>query len=604
MLFAYGMSLYSKPFDMDKEPILLSRLSSLLGFNPLMLPDIRGNHRLELGGTLYDVLRRTWVRSISMDGRGTKVPLCRNPRDPTQFFALKDCWLPCDGPNDIINNEALTLRKPKPMTDELRQNFGEPDKLDIFRYCRVTRGTEWDYETHLPGIPILKHTEIATFPHGLDGEYQDDTTEAITRRFSKHVDMECRIHIRTLSKTCGVSLPWFPCRRAFVGGMMCVVAGHFNGELKDLLHSDISDLNIWVCVDDPEKVNDVITDWPEDPALYPKHAVVLGDWGMAEDRSPDSKVKNNAGGITGTFPFFAAELMLDKAINGDVVHDTCHDLEAIFWVIWITSVNMTGPYNQRRKWVDCSSTSTFPGHVRQPADAIGQNKEVPIWATPGIHPASLQEVHQFKRSILEHQFFDAMSPYWSEGESGRVFQDGMRKLRRHFAWVRLPDGTYAPPKTITHDIFVGILAEMRGSIPADEDRTTPAQVEEARERYTKMLQEADTELGTAMLEVPSFIRTGKTSTSRRSGPNGITVKKLSSSKRKAMLDVPQSSQEAKRSRASGQGTGRAEPSEAEANGSKSQITTPPQSASKGNVNRSSKPRRGRASKGRNSTSRK
>ncbi|KAG6376022.1 hypothetical protein JVT61DRAFT_1984 [Boletus reticuloceps] len=429
VLFAYGTSFFSEPFDIDQEPILFiktvialsSGLHPVLGFDTRVTPGINGSHIFKIGGKKINAFRQTWVRSITMEGRETKVPLCTDVYDQTQHFALKDCWLPRDGPNDVANNKALTSHKPKLMTKQQHKIFGMPDKYDIFRGCHSMLGTEWDYEKHLHSIPILEHATITTFEH--DGKEEADTTEAIARRFScEDMDLDSRVHVHTLSKTCGVPLSWFPCHRGFLGGMMCVVTGHFNGKLKGLLHSDISEPNIWICVNDPENANDVIPEWPADSTLYPKHPVVLGDWGMAEDRSPDTKVKNNAGGMTGTFPFLATELMSEEGIKGNITHHTHHDLEAMFWVMWIVSINMIGPYNQRRNWEDCQN-DPFPGQVREPANAVGKDKGVPVWATPGIHMASPRDVFMFKRDIPEGQFFDTMSLYWSEGECGQIFKD-------------------------------------------------------------------------------------------------------------------------------------------------------------------------------------
>jgi len=193
----------------------------------------------------------------------------------------------------------------------------------------------------------------------------------------------------------------------------------------------------------------------------------------------------------------------------------------------------------------------------------------------------------FKRDIPEGQFFDSMSSYWSEGECGQIFKDGMGRLREHFVWVRHADKTCTPPKKrITPEIFVEILAGMLRSIPAALDCATPAQVEAARERYRLSLQQDDAELGTTTLDVVPTLLTNRKTTSRKSGVSGLTLNKLrnSSSKRKGMgmADVAQSSQKAKRSRTSEQGTGRAEPSAAEADGSKDRSTTPSKhSVSKG-----------------------
>lgn len=124
-----------------------------------------------------------------------------------------------------------------------------------------------------------------------------------------------------------------------------------------------------------------------------------------------------------------------------------HDLESFFWIIWVFSVNTTGPFKQIREWVD--QPDEFTG-TRDPEDAPGQDLGVPIWATPGIHSASTADVFQFKKSIPEAQFISGMSTYWRAGESGKVFRKGMNQLRKHFAWTEGSDGEYHPPRSPEH----------------------------------------------------------------------------------------------------------------------------------------------------------
>ena len=300
--------------------------------------------------------------------------------------------------------------------------------------------------------------------------------------------------------------------------------------------------------------------------------------------------------------------MSEEGTQGSITHNTQHDLESLFWVMWIMSVNTTGPYNQRRKWADSpKEPGAHQGNIREPADAIGQDRGVPIWATPGLHAASQAEVFHFKRSIPEHQFIGSMTGYWADGRCGKVFKDGMRKLREHFVWVELPNGSYQPPKTITPETFVTILASMRDAIPCDQDHPTEADVEEARKRYSKLLGDPDEELATSLLEVPapSLLMKASASGSRKSGSRGIgtmpTVKRLmnTSSKRKAMETLSncsgssQDSKRSKRSRGGGKGTG-GEPSESKSKkssrSSKSKVGQDVSSDNKPTKVKSSKPR--------------
>lgn len=62
-----------------------------------------------------------------------------------------------------------------------------------------------------------------------------------------------------------------------------------------MLHSDVSDTNVWFMVSNPDTRN-VIPDWPQD-GTYTKRAGILGDWGLAEIRDP-SRHDNLAGTVT------------------------------------------------------------------------------------------------------------------------------------------------------------------------------------------------------------------------------------------------------------------------------------------------------------------
>lgn len=232
VLYARGATFYSNPIDIDKDPLLFiqtvlalsSGVHPALGFDTRFTLGIRGTYDIQLGNMMLNVSRRTFARGVTMRGRGTKVLICKDENG--QVFALKDSWLPSNGPNDVVNNDAYISRKPKSMTLTQQQIFGEEDIYHIFHDCCPTRGTEWDYEKYLPGIPILVHTEFATFSQDGSNRRPQDTTKTISQRFSKKkLRLEQRVHIRTVSKTCGVSLPWFCCRRELVGCMMCAVAG-------------------------------------------------------------------------------------------------------------------------------------------------------------------------------------------------------------------------------------------------------------------------------------------------------------------------------------------------------------------------------------------
>lgn len=58
----------------------------------------------------------------------------------------------------------------------------------------------------------------------------------------------------------------------------------------DVLHSDISDGNVWFEVESPAP-ECVVPHWPKDKDVpYPKRAGMLGDWGYAEDLRQPAKL--------------------------------------------------------------------------------------------------------------------------------------------------------------------------------------------------------------------------------------------------------------------------------------------------------------------------
>ncbi|KIM55520.1 hypothetical protein SCLCIDRAFT_95581, partial [Scleroderma citrinum Foug A] len=150
--------------------------------------------------------------------------------------------------------------------------------------------------------------------------------------------------------TCAIPITWFSCTRELFHAAMGVLVGHYNGyKRREILHSNLSDSNIWMRI---EAANSACTvpEWQEmeDLSWYPWRSGILGDWGLRQDVSSTSKTRSNDDGfITGTFPFQAAELIQPPV---QVPHRLNHDLEAFFWVIWIICVNVNGPFNHHRQW--------------------------------------------------------------------------------------------------------------------------------------------------------------------------------------------------------------------------------------------------------------
>ena len=89
--------------------------------------------------------------------------------------------------------------------------------------------------------------------------------------------------------------------------------------------------------------------------------------------------------------------------------------------------------------------------------ADGENKSAPIWATPGLYEASLEEVFNFKHDIPMSKFQGSMGPYWTgNGKAKRIFMDGILELCNLFVWA----SSKGLHEHITHQKFVSILAKM------------------------------------------------------------------------------------------------------------------------------------------------
>lgn len=229
ILYAHDATYYSNPIMMDKDPILfiqtLLALSSghspqlgcdwAFGFSP------EGNFTLRLDKAAITVSKRHYLRSPSVIGRGTKVVLCKD--EEGHSLTLKDAWLIAGGSNDVDSRRILKERAPEPFASEpLEALFGERDELNVSRDHLSTRGTEWNSQEQLPGIPVVIHAQ-----------YTGHTTQELRDRILKAEEKRTldsvppRNQFRTLSPTCGVPIYWFSCRREFLNSIMCAVIGQF-----------------------------------------------------------------------------------------------------------------------------------------------------------------------------------------------------------------------------------------------------------------------------------------------------------------------------------------------------------------------------------------
>lgn len=363
---------------------------------------------------------------------------------------------------------------------------------------------------------------------------------------------------------------------------------HYNGLRLGLLHSDASDTNVWFKVKSLD-VKDIVPEWPSEQGKYTKRAGILGDWGYAEDQLKLND-SSSPGHMTvrinfmmtamayqqlfylkyeqGTFPFTATELLSPDGLKGRVRHTAHHDLESFFWILWVTSINLVGPFNLRRAWKDqrssnhnmdpaaptaSSATSssaaaltsafletttqptqqTFPGHVRTPEDDIPNLIGVPVWATPGLHSCSEEDVYVWKRGIPELEFSASISPYWTRGAGGQVFLQSMQKLRDRFVWkTKYNDKLQRavpskPDEPMTHTFFLETLKLMRDSISDSEDKPTEADRERGRQTYSESVQQG-------LYELPVLESVGAQANVSRTGVRGM--KKLKSGSKRTRED--------------------------------------------------------------------
>ncbi|KAG9317528.1 hypothetical protein JVU11DRAFT_1734 [Chiua virens] len=592
--FVRGCIVFSKAFNIDAAPLVFVTIILGLSSADALWNGFDSNMHLAQDGRLviYDMsskLERVLLQELllysakALHGRGTKVPHC------TAGFGfgirelnciLKVSWLPMDNEGQSVTTDIeiyLLMEERTPLLEVLtgreRELFGEQDLYGVFRNCikpgkHEASENTWDCVKHLPGIPIILPAECSRpcvinprpndnlhnegyYCADYDGlkDLRPDTTNNIIQRFDVpmrdgkgqtsrgQLFIEHRECIWALSRTCGTSLVWFSCRRELVNAMMGALAGHFNGLRMDLLHCDVSDGNVWIEVEGPE-ANYVVPDWPKEEYAHPKRAGMLGDWGYAADLREKG---SEPGRIAGTFPFMAAELLSDKP---DLQHTIQHDLESFFWLLWITCVNLNGPFYTRRVWKDemedikkqvypnsGNSGSALRRSLSKPPSPVADTMCMPPPATTpdsqcerqdlateqGLANSIVGQPVEYNRTIpdtsvrLPHgEPIDYAPPIWAtpgihyQGPNDvylwksdirgdcfinsvspyfrncQKFMDGLDELRQYFGNKKQRHGE------ITHIIFFDILKKMYDGIDPKQDRTSDNDIKAARKRFENL----------------------------------------------------------------------------------------------------------------------
>ncbi|KAG6370758.1 hypothetical protein JVT61DRAFT_10960 [Boletus reticuloceps] len=122
------------------------------------------------------------------------------------------------------------------------------------------------------------------------------------------------------------------------------------------------------------------------------------------------------------------------------------------------------------------AVQSFAVSVRYAVD--GNRMPVPAWATNEQYPCTFGEVLTWRMGAKEYAIVcGSLSPYFSKGQGGKKFLDGMKRLFQYF------DTSRTSKDHITHKIFVDILQQMKDAINPADDIASDEQVMAARSEY-------------------------------------------------------------------------------------------------------------------------
>lgn len=248
VMFIRGCTICTTSIDINAEPLaFLNIILTVTDASPTWIGfDARfdsKNHTVTLDNRVFDIVR-TLFRSLGVGGRGTVVFLCKAKKKSDggedRFYILKESWVHANWLNDvhiygIMNNAAL-----EPLSAEEEEMFGSTDKHEVFKHCvPVPPEAEWDYESKLPGIPIVELTQIAhcdnpSYSDIRDGRYQehicDDMTANILARMPStdpdaDIHFEHRVHETILYRSIGLPITRFSCHRELLNGLLGILCG-------------------------------------------------------------------------------------------------------------------------------------------------------------------------------------------------------------------------------------------------------------------------------------------------------------------------------------------------------------------------------------------
>ncbi|EGO04279.1 hypothetical protein SERLA73DRAFT_118509 [Serpula lacrymans var. lacrymans S7.3] len=185
-------------------------------------------------------------------------------------------------------------------------------------------------------------------------------------------------HYHMAMKTVGVERVWFSCVCEMLDGIIGVLLGLQNGYMRrGLIHCDVSDGNSWLQVK-AALPHFAVPDWPID---------VSNDWYPQCPDVQDGDTVKTTKSLTGTYPYQA----IGRILQPEVPHNYIHNLESVFWMLWLIMINCEGPYCLQIDWVEKEKETAAAEVDKAPASLKGsasQNITVSL-ITKRISPATV-----------------------------------------------------------------------------------------------------------------------------------------------------------------------------------------------------------------------
>ncbi|EGO02544.1 hypothetical protein SERLA73DRAFT_150248 [Serpula lacrymans var. lacrymans S7.3] len=266
-----------------------------------------------------------------------------------------------------------------------------------------------------------------------------------------------------------------------------------------LIRCDVSNENSWLRVK-AAFPHFAFPDWPINISndWYPQCPGALEDWAMAEDVQYGDMVRTTKS-FTWTYPYQA----IGRILQPEVPHNYIHNLESVFWMLWLIMIDCEGLYCQPIDWVEkeketaAADVDKAPASLKRSVSQKQKGKEIafsklsasqeppnkqdniPVWVKWGCHTLDPNTVAMENVILSRLHFMACINPYFCRHVSVRA---GMVKLFSAF----IP-----PPKHISHQEMVDIVKDMRNGIEPEFDRVgvSVEVITSGRESYQLQLQD-------------------------------------------------------------------------------------------------------------------